>query len=95
MGGWTQLKFKPTAKFEVNGAYGQDDPFASELRMFPASPSYYGPLFSRNASPFVNFVYQVRSDILFSIEYRRLHTTLLDQDSYSANHVGLSVGYVF
>ncbi len=95
MGGWTQLKFKPTAKFEVNGAYGQDDPFASELRMFPASPSYYGPLFSRNASPFVNFVYQVRSDILFSIEYRRLHTTLLDHDSYSANHVGLSVGYVF
>jgi hypothetical protein len=95
MGGWAQLKFKPTAKFEVNGAYGQDNPFASELRMFPASPSYYGPLFSRNASPFVNFIYQVRSDILFSIEYRRLHTTVLDNDSYSANHVGLSVGYVF
>jgi hypothetical protein len=95
MGGWAQLKFKPTAKFQVNGAYGQDNPFASELRMFPASPSYYGPLFSRNASPFVNFIYQVRSDILFSIEYRRLHTTVLDNDAYTANHVGLSVGYVF
>ena len=95
MGGWAQLKFKPTAKFEVNGAYGQDNPFASELRMFPASPSYYGTLFSRNASPFVNFIYQVRSDILFSIEYRRLHSTVLDGDSYTANHVGLSVGYVF
>jgi hypothetical protein len=95
MGGWAQLKFKPTAKFEMNGAYGQDDPFAGELRMFPASPSYYGPLFSRNASPFVNFIYQVRSDILFSIEYRRLHSTVLDGDSYSANHVGLSVGYIF
>lgn len=95
MGGWAQLKFKPTAKFEVNGAYGQDNPFASELRMFPPSPSFYGPLFSKNSSPFVNFIYQVRSDILFSIEYRRLHTFVLDSDSYTANHVGLSVGYVF
>ena len=95
MGGWAQLKFKPTAKFEVNGAYGQDDPFASELRMFPASPSYYGTLFSRNSGPFVNFIYQVRSDILFSIEYRRLRTTVLDSDSYSADHVSLSLGYLF
>ena len=95
MGGWAQLKFKPTARFEINGAFGQDDPFASELRMFPASPSFYGPLFSKNSSPFVNFIYQARSDILFSIEYRRLRTTELDSDSYSANHVSLSLGYLF
>lgn len=95
MGGWAQLKFKPTTKFEINGAFGQDDPFTSELRMFPASPSFYGALFSRNSSPFVNFIYQVRSDILFSIEYRRLQTTVLDSDSYSANHVNLSLGYLF
>ncbi|HMH81144.1 MAG TPA: hypothetical protein VK514_13025, partial [Candidatus Acidoferrum sp.] len=35
MGGWAQLKFKPKANFEVNFAYGQDDPFSSELRSFP------------------------------------------------------------
>lgn len=95
MGGWAQLKFKPTTKFEINGAFGQDDPFASELRVFPASPSFYGALLSKNSSPFVNFIYQVRSDILFSIEYRRLQTAVLDSDSYSANHVNLSLGYLF
>ncbi len=95
MGGWAQLKFKPTAKFEINGAFGQDNPFAGELRMFPESPSYYGTLFSKNSSPFVNFIYQVRSDVLFSIEYRRLRTTVLDSDSYSADHVSLSLGYLF
>jgi hypothetical protein len=95
MGGWVQLKFKPTANFEVNGAVGQDNPFASELRRFPASPSYYGTLLSKNLSPFVNFIYQPRSDVLFSVEYRRLQTFVLDANSQSANHVNLSVGYVF
>ena len=37
LGGWVQLKYKPVANFEVNFAYGQDNPFAGELRMYPAS----------------------------------------------------------
>src|SRR5271163_2146299 len=41
LGGWAQLKFKPKTNFEINLAYGQDDPFASELRRFPASAYYY------------------------------------------------------
>jgi outer membrane murein-binding lipoprotein Lpp len=95
MGGWMQLKFKPTANFEVNGAVGQDNPFATELRRFPASPSYYGPFLSKNLSPLVNFIYQARSDVLFSVEYRRLQTFVLDANSQSANHLNLSLGYIF
>lgn len=95
MGGWAQLKFKPTAKLELNAAFGQDNPFAGELRRFPASQSVYGALMSRNRSPLVNFIYQLRSDILFSAEYRRLRTFVLDNDSYSADHISLSVGYAF
>ncbi len=34
MGGWSQLKFKPTAKLEINGALGVDNPFAGEMRMY-------------------------------------------------------------
>jgi len=94
-GGWVQLKFKPWTNFEVNGAVGQDNPFASELRRFPASTSHYGPLLSKNLSPFVNFIYQVRSDVLFSVEYRRLQTTVLDINSQTANHVNVSLGYIF
>jgi hypothetical protein len=94
-GGWVQLKFKPWTNFEVNGAVGQDNPFASELRRFPTSSSFYGRLLSKNLSPFVNFIYQVRSDVLFSVEYRRLQTTVLDINSQTANHVNVSLGYIF
>ncbi|MGC1599956.1 MAG: hypothetical protein WA757_06875 [Candidatus Acidiferrales bacterium] len=95
MGGWVQLKFKPKANFEVNFAYGQDNPFASELRAFPASAYYYGSSLSRNLSPFVNFIYRVRSDVVFSVEYRRLQTYTLDSNANSANQIGTSVGYIF
>ena len=95
MGGWMQLKFKPKANFEVNFAYGQDNPFAHELRYFPASAHYYGSLLSRNQSPFVNFIYRVRSDVLFSVEYRRLETYTLDSNANNANQIGLGLGYEF
>jgi prefoldin subunit 5 len=95
MGGWVQLKFKPKANFEVNFAYGIDNPFASELRAFPASGIFYGPSLSRNQSPFVNFIYRARSDVLFSVEYKRLQTYTLDSSANTANQIGVSVGYLF
>jgi regulator of replication initiation timing len=95
MGGWMQLKFKPKTNFEANFAYGQDNPFASELRNFPASAYYYGSSLSRNLSPFVNFIYRARSDVLFSVEYRRLQTYTLDNNANSANQIGLGLGYAF
>jgi hypothetical protein len=95
MGGWMQLKFKPKTSFEINGAFGQDNPFAGELRRFPGSPSYFGESVARNLTPFVNFIYQPRSDVLFSVEYRRLQTYVLDSSANTANHVAASVGYIF
>lgn len=95
MGGWMQLKYKPTAKFEVNAAVGDDNPFAGELRRYPGTQYYYGYSIARNLSPFVNFIYQVRSDVLFSAEYRRLQTYPLDSGLNSANQVGISLGYIF
>ncbi len=95
IGGWAQLKFKPKTNFEMNFAYGQDNPFASELRAYPASAYYYGYLLSRNRSPFVNFIYRVRSDVLFSVEYRRLQTYTLDSDANVANQISISLGYLF
>jgi hypothetical protein len=95
MGGWVQLKFKPRVNFEINFAYGQDNPFASELRAFPASSYYYGYSISRNLSPVVNFIYRARSDVLFSAEYRRLQTYTLDSSPNSANQIGFGLGYIF
>jgi hypothetical protein len=95
LGGWAQLKFKLGPKFEVNGALGEDNPFAGELKRFPSSPAYYGIMLTRNVSPFVNFIYQLRSDVLFSAEYRRLETFVLNSNSQRANLVSLSLGYTF
>jgi hypothetical protein len=95
VGGWFQLKIKPKTNFEVNLAYGQDNPFASELRAFPASGGFYGGSLSRNLSPFANFIYRVRSDVLVSVEYRRLQTYTLDSNANSANQITLSLGYLF
>ena len=94
MGGWAQLKFKLRPNFEINGAIGLDSPFAGELRLYNAN-SFYENTFSRNVSPMVNFIYQIRSDVLFSTEFRRMQTSILDSGSNSANHLNLSLGYIF
>jgi hypothetical protein len=94
MGGWAQLKFKPKRKLEINSALGLDNPFASEMRQSRLY-SIYSVSYARNLSPLVNFIYQVRSDILFSMEYRRMQTSVLDSGSNSANHINLSLGYIF
>jgi hypothetical protein len=94
-GGWMQLKFKPRENFQINGAYGDDNPFASELDRFPAGQSYYGYSYTRNQSPFVNFIYQARSNVEFSVEYRRLRTMVLHDDTNTANHYNASMAYKF
>jgi hypothetical protein len=95
MGGWAQLKFKLRPNFEVNAAFGDDNPFAGELRAYPLSASYDGSLFSKNLSPFVNFIYRPRSDVVFSVEYRYIRTSVLDTGSSGASNVNASVGYFF
>ena len=94
MGGWAQLKFKVKSNFEINGAFGVDNPFAGELRQYNANTIYPGS-YTRNLSPLVNFIYQIRSDILFSTEYRYLNSTVLDSGSFSAHQISLSMGYIF
>ena len=96
MGGWAQLKFKPTSDFEINGAFGQDNPFASQIREYAATtpPIYGGDLLTRNRSAFVNFIYHPKSDVFISVEYLRLQSFDLDE-SYSGNHINLSLGYLF
>jgi hypothetical protein len=93
-GGWAQLKFKVRPNFEINAAFGSDNPFAGELRQ-SYSTFYAGQALRRNIVPLANFIYQIRSDILFSLEYRYLDTSVLDAGSNRASHVNVSMGYVF
>jgi hypothetical protein len=95
MGGWAQLKVRVRSNFEINGAFGSDNPFAGELRNTNTYTLYPGGAYTRNLSPLANFIYQIRSDILFSTEYRYLRSTVLDSGSIGANQVNLSLGYIF
>jgi hypothetical protein len=95
-GGWAQIKFRQTEKLEWNGAFGQDSSFAGDLRLFPLSTqSYFDPSLSRNRSAFLNFIYRPRSDLLFSLEYRRLRTISVSGNSESAGHINVSMGVLF
>jgi hypothetical protein len=95
LGGWTQLKYKPLPKFEVNAAFGQDNPFANQFRAVNPSSPNYDTLLNRNRSGLLNFIYQPRSDIMLSMEYRHIRSFAVEGDSYTANQVMMTVGYIF
>jgi hypothetical protein len=95
IGGWSQLKFKASPTVEFNAAYGEDNPYADDLRYY-ASPSSYGYTFiSRNQSEMFNVIYRPRSDLLFSLEYRHLNTLQISSEKDLANHLNLSIGFLF
>lgn len=95
IGGWSQLKFKPTSRWEFNGAFGLDTARAEDLRAFVESqPSYYSSP-ARNRSSFLNFIYRPYSNLLFSAEYRHLRTFQLNGAGPTADQVNLMMGILF
>jgi len=96
VGGWGQLKFRATPKLEFNAAFGQDSPFAADVRYFgEQANSYAAPFFTANRGAFGNVIYRPRSDLLLSMEYRRLRTFTIYDNSYQADQVNMSVGVLF
>lgn len=95
VGGWTQLKFKATEAVEFNAAYGQDNPFASDLGRFPSSYGYSYTHISRNQSELFNVIFRPRTDLIFSLEYRHINTREVNGEKYTAGHLNLGVGVLF
>jgi len=99
IGGWTQLKYKPTTKLEFNAAVGMDNLRASQVRAFanPASEfdSAFDPALLRNRSALINVIYRLRSNVLLSLEDRQIQTFKVDESSKTANHLSMSVGVLF
>jgi hypothetical protein len=95
-GGWAQLKFMPTTKIEFNGAFGED--FSVPPYLGYAAPGYALDSFTaiaRNQSGFVNGIYHLRSNLMFSLEYRRLRTADVQPGISAANQVTLSAATLF
>ncbi len=96
VGGWGQLKFRATPKLEFNGAFGQDSPFAGDVRYFGDQvSSYSSPFLTANRGAFGNVIYRPRSDLLLSMEYRRLRTFAIYDNSYEADQINMSLGVLF
>jgi len=92
VGGWSQLKFKATEKWEVNGAFGEESPFAADL-LQNTDPTYQPVL--RNWTTMVNVIDHPRSNLLLSLEYRHLNTVLFSGQTRTAEHINLGVGVAF
>jgi hypothetical protein len=94
-GGWTQLKLQLTSKIEMNGAFGEDDAFAGDIRGFASDANNFGPILGRNRAQLGNIIYRPRSDLLLSAEFRRLHTFPVYSSASTTNQVNLAVGVLF
>ncbi len=95
VGGWAQLKYRANSRLEFNAAFGQDNPFAADVREFSEAQSYGDPTLTRNQGVFGNVIYRPRSDLLFSLEYRRMKTFSIYDYSSSAGQVNLGMGILF
>ncbi|ABF39524.1 hypothetical protein Acid345_0519 [Candidatus Koribacter versatilis Ellin345] len=93
IGGWSQLKYKPAPKWEINAAFGEDSPFAADLRLDNAPYSYRPYL--RNWTTMFNVIQRPRSNLMFSLEYRHLNSVEFSGQRDTAEHVNLGVGVIF
>jgi hypothetical protein len=95
IGGWSQLKAKINARNEFNVAAGYGGFNSANLRN--AAESNLSLLFipARNESMLVNYVFKPRSDLVFSLEYRRLKTYNVTDEPYTADHVGAAAAFLF
>lgn len=94
-GGWAQARFKASSRWTLNAAFGGDYPFRILANLVPAGENEAGFAAKRNSSGFVNTIYQPRSNLLFSVEYRRLWTTPFGRPKLGASHVGVGAAVLF
>jgi hypothetical protein len=96
IGEWAQLKVRPAARFEINGAIGQDENFGRDLRIFPSPLMDLGFLaLKKNRIEFVNFIYEPNSFLLFAIEYRHMFTLPALGQGATGEHLNLAAGVRF
>lgn len=95
IGGWGQMAFRPSERLEFNGALGEDNPLAKDFSYLNAAQSYIVPGLTRNRGAFTNVIYQPRSDLVLSLEYRRLWSYYVSGSNQRANQVNLGIGILF
>jgi hypothetical protein len=95
IGGWSQFKVRVNARNEFNVAAGTGGRHSDDLRQAAANNYFISTVPARNQMMFVNYVFRPRSDLLFSVEYRRLRTYEVNGPPASAGQLGLAMGFLF
>lgn len=95
VGGWSQLKYRMNERSEFNVAAGYGGFDSLGLRNAGALDPNLLAIPTKNESLLVNYIFKPRSDLVFSLEYRRLKTVGASEEPYSADHVGASAGFIF
>ncbi len=95
IGGWTQLKFRFDSRNEFNVAAGTGGRNSGDLRNAALTDSFLLSVPARNQMLFANYIFKPRSDLIFSVEYRRLRTYDVTGPADSAGQLGLAVGFLF
>jgi hypothetical protein len=99
-GGWAQLKFRPWQRLEFNSAFGEDFsvppslPYAAQETGSAYVSTPYTSI-GRNQGVLFNSIYHLRSNLMFSAEYRRLRTSQTQPGIFTANQVSLSAATLF
>jgi hypothetical protein len=94
-GGWSQFKFKLNTGNEFNFAAGMGSRDSSGVRALAMADPEIAALSPRNQMFFVNYIFRPRSDLVFSVEYRRFRTYPISGDPAFAGQVGLAAGFLF
>ncbi len=96
VGGWLGLHQALGQQFTWNIGMGIDNPFVSQLHAYSgaAAGSAYSNV-ARNSTVFGNLIYTPRAYLLFSAEYRNLHTAPVTGHLWISHIVGLGAAYRF
>jgi hypothetical protein len=95
IGGWTQFKYRVNSRNEFNVAAGTGGRNSFGLRNAALTDSFLLSVPARNQMVFANYIFKPRSDLVFSVEYRRLRTYDVNGPSDAAGQLGLAVGFLF
>jgi hypothetical protein len=95
-GGWAQLKARLNNVTEANAFFGQDSGEAGELRMEVPGDNFppYAYL-EKNRTVGANVIFRPKTYLVFSGEYRNLRSWYLNGNSYPAQNMTLTMGYLF
>jgi hypothetical protein len=95
IGGWAQFKYRALTKLEFNAAIGQDNVLAYTFRFAPQIVSDYVFPMARNRATFGNAIYHVKSNVILSLEYRKLWTYRYTGVRNTADQVNVGAGVSF